>query len=134
MGAAAFRIAALALGCAACTGILADARTFEGTSWRVEAIDGRATPSAGDYHVEFRGGQISGRFGCNGWGGHYAIAGETIVASRIISTMMACPDPAGRFESEGLAVLRQPMRWTSVRDEKLTLSNGAGSISLQLER
>ena len=130
MGAAGFRAAALALACTACTSVLADARTFDGTSWRVAAIDGRPTPKSGDYRIDFRKGQIGGRFGCNSWGGPYVMAGETILASRIIATQMACGDPAGTFESQGFAVLRQPMR-LSWAGETLTLSNGAGSIRLE---
>jgi heat shock protein HslJ len=130
MAAAAFRTAALALVCAACTSIEADARTFDGTRWHVTAIDGRATPATGDYHVEFKAGEISGRFGCNGWGGSYAVSGETMTAGNVMSTMMACGDPAMTFESEGLAVLRQPMHWSWIAAQKLTLSNGAGSIEM----
>jgi heat shock protein HslJ len=130
MAAAVFRPAVLALACAACTSVVADARTFEGTSWRVTAIDGQPTPAAGDYRIEFRNGEIGGRFGCNSWGGHYAVAGETIVASQVIATQMGCGDPAGTFESEGFAILRQPMHLTWA-GEKLTLSNSAGSIGLE---
>ncbi|MGE5563785.1 MAG: META domain-containing protein [Bacillota bacterium] len=131
MGAAAFRAAALALACAACTSVVADARTFDGTSWRVAAIDGRATPAAGDYRIEFRNGEITGRFGCNGWGGAYSVAGDTITAGRIIATQMACSDPAASFESEGFAILRQPMHLAWAAGETLTLANGAGSIRLK---
>jgi heat shock protein HslJ len=131
MGAAGFRAASLALICAACTSVVADARTFDGTRWRVAAIDDRPTPAMGEYRVEFRNGEISGRFGCNGWGGSYAVSGEMIVASRVMSTMMACSDPAGSFESAGLAVLRQPMRLRWPGGERLTLSNAAGSIELE---
>ena len=130
MAAAAFRAAAVALACAACTSIAADARTFDGTRWHVTAIDGRATPATGDYRIEFKAGEISGRFGCNGWGGAYAVNGETMTASRVMSTMMACAAPAMSFESQGLAVVRQPMRWSLATDQKLTLSNGAGSIEM----
>jgi heat shock protein HslJ len=44
---------------------------------------------------------------------------------------MACPEPAMSFESEGLAVLRQPMRLSWIAGTELTLSNGAGSIALE---
>ena len=130
MGAAGFRAALLALGCAACTSVLADARTFEGTHWHVTAVNGRSTPAAGDYRIAFHNGQMAGRFGCNGWGGAYAVSGQNIVASRVVSTLMGCPDPAATFESEGLAVLREPMRW-ALAGEKLSLSNSAGSIALE---
>ena len=129
MAAAGFRVAALALACAACTSVIADERTFDGTRWHVTAIDGRATPATGDYHVRFARDEISGRFGCNGWGGRYAIVGDIMTAGEIRSTMMACPDMS--FESSGLAVLDRPMqiRWSSGR--QLTLTNGAGSIELR---
>jgi heat shock protein HslJ len=96
----------------------------------VTAINGRSTPANGEYRLDFNGGQISGRFGCNGWSGSYSVAGDTLTAGQVRSTMMACPDPAMSFESQGLAVLQQPMRFGSTRG-KLTLSNRAGSIALE---
>jgi heat shock protein HslJ len=96
----------------------------------VTAINGRSTPANGEYRLDFNGGQISGRFGCNGWSGSYSVAGDTLTAGQVRSTMMACPDPAMSFESQGLAVLQQPMRFSSTRG-KLTLSNRAGSIALE---
>jgi heat shock protein HslJ len=131
MAAVVFRPAALALACAGCTTIAADARTFDGTGWHVTAIDGKATPATGDYHVEFKAGEISGRFGCNGWGGSYTVKGETITASQVRSTLMACPEPAMSFESQGLAILREPMRATWIAGAKLTLNNSAGSIAME---
>jgi heat shock protein HslJ len=131
MAAAVFRATALALASAACTTIAADARTFEGTRWHVTAIDGKATPATGDYRMEFNTGEISGRFGRNGWGGSYAVKGETLTASQVRSTLMACPEPAMSFESRGLAVLREPMRVTWMAGTKLTLSNSAGSIAME---
>ena len=130
MAAAGYRIIPLALACVACTSITVDARTFERTRWHVTAINGHATPAAGDYHLEFTNGQISGRFGCNGWGGNYSVSGQTVTAGQVRSTLMACAVPAMSFESQGLAVLQQPMHWTLAAN-RATLSNGAGSISLQ---
>jgi heat shock protein HslJ len=134
MAAAAFRAFALALSCVACTSVSVDGRTLEGTHWRVAAIDGRQTPADGEYRIEFSGGRISGRFGCNRWGGNYALAGETLTSSQVISTKMACQGLAMMFENQGISVLNQPARlaWTS--GQKLTLINGAGSIELELQR
>jgi len=131
MAAAAFRVTALALACGACTSIAADSRAFEGSGWRVTAIDGHATRSEGGYQVEFAGGRISGRFGCNRWSGAYAVAGETLTASQVVSTKMACPEPAMIFENKGLMVLDQPMRLAWSSERRLTLSNAAGSIALE---
>jgi len=132
MAAAGFRIAALGLLCAACTSIAADARSFEETRWHVTAISGRATPAKDGYRMEFRSGSISGRFGCNGFGGRYSVARATLVVREVRSTLMACSDPAASFESAGFAILNQPMRmrWSSSR--QMSLSNSSGSIDLTL--
>lgn len=131
MAAAGFRATALALACAACTSIAVDARTFEGTRWRVTAIDGQPTPAAGDYRVEFHGRGIGGRFGCNGFGGSYAVIGDIMTAGEVRSTMMGCPEPAAGFETRGFAVLRLPMHMEWATGRHLTLSNSAGSIELE---
>jgi heat shock protein HslJ len=132
MAAAGFRFAVLAaLLCASCTSIAADARSFEGTGWRVTAIDGRLTPAVGDYRIEFRNGGIGGRFGCNHFGGRFAVKGETLIASEIRSTLMACSDPAASFESTGFAVLNAPMRMNWSSGQRLNLSNSAGSLTLE---
>jgi heat shock protein HslJ len=115
MAAADFKLALATALLAGCTSINAANATFEGTRWHVTAINGRGTPATGDYHVEFSNGTIGGRFGCNGFGGRYAVSGELMRATEIRSTMMACSDPAG---------------W-SFSSRKLTLSNGAGSIALE---
>jgi heat shock protein HslJ len=130
MAAAGFRIAALALFCAGCTSIAADQRTFDGTTWRVTAIDGRATPHSGDYSMRFTGRELGARFGCNHVGGLYSVAGETLRATEVRSTLMGCPEPAATFEREGLAVLGSPMRMSWSSGSRLTLSNSAGSIAL----
>lgn len=121
----------LGLLCAACTSIAVDLRTFEGTRWRVASIDGRDTPSPGDYHIAFEGGRVTGRFGCNGWGGPYGVEDEALVAGEITSTMMACAEPAASLERMGFMVLREPMRWTWDGGKRVTLGNGAGSLVLE---
>ena len=132
MAAAGCRSVLIALLCGACTSVAPDVRTFEKTRWRVVAVNGQATPAAGDYQIAFENGEVGGRFGCNQFGGRYSVAGETIIVREVASTLMGCPEPAATFESAGLRVLGAPLRWTWVAGLKLTLSNEAGS--LQLER
>jgi heat shock protein HslJ len=132
MAAADYRLAVLALLCAACTSIAADARTFAGTRWHVAGINGHPTPATGNYEIAFRNRQIGGQFGCNHFGGDYRVARDVLTASAIRMTMMACSEPAMSFESWGSAVLQQPARMTWSSSRRLTLSNAAGSIDLQL--
>lgn len=131
MAAAGFRIGLAGLACAACTSIAADARTFDSTRWHVTAINGHATPATGDYRIEFNDGGIGGRFGCNAFGGRYAIVGDLMTSGEIRSTLMGCSDPAASFERQGFAVLHLPMRMIWRPGHRLTLGNGAGTITLE---
>ena len=132
MAAAGSKAALLALACAACTSIAADARTFENTHWRVTAVNGRATPANGDYSLSFEGGRIGARFGCNSIGGRYRVIGDALAVSQLVSTMMACGEPADSFEHSGSAILNSRMRMYWSSSQRLTLSNGGGSIALEL--
>jgi heat shock protein HslJ len=132
VAAAGFKLAFAALACAACTSIAADARTFEGTEWRVTAINGSPTPQTDNYRVNFRNGQFGGRFGCNSFGGAYQLRSSSILSvGPVAVTEMACEGPGMAFENSGFAVLRDPLQinWTSARH--LTLSNANGSIQLE---
>lgn len=122
---------AAALLAAACTSVNSTSATFEGTRWQVTAINGQATPHNGEYRLQFEAGRVGGAFGCNQFGGTYRVQGDVMVASNVASTLMGCPEPAGTFERNGLAVLGQPMRLTWHSDRQLTLSNAAGSIALE---
>jgi heat shock protein HslJ len=136
MAAAGFRTTALALACAACTSIAIDARTFEGTRWRVTAVNGRATPSLGRFRVEFRRDSFAARFGCNTASGSYSIEGTLVRPGLVAITQMSCietrpaPVPIMTWEKWGSSVISRPMRmdWRSGRH--LVLSNAAGSIEL----
>jgi len=124
-------VAALALIAAGCTSINADARTFENTRWRVSAINGQATPAAGNYVIRFADGQVGGQVGCNHFGGPYRIAGQVMTVGEVASTLMGCPEPAATFETQTFSVLRQPVRLSWSSDRRLTLSNAAGSLALE---
>ena len=124
-------LAALAAVAAACTSVNPAAATFEGTSWRVAAIDGQPVPASDMYRIEFSGGRIGGRFGCNQFGGDYRIRDERMIVGDIASTLIGCPEPAATHERQGFAVLGQPMRMNWESGTRVTLDNGAGSIALE---
>ena len=124
-------IALAALLLSACASVTANPATLEGTNWRVTAIDRQATPAAGNYSMQFAGGNLGARFGCNSIGGRYSAVGTTLTATEVRSTLMGCPEPSATFEREGLAVLNQPMRMSWSSGMRLTLSNAAGAIALK---
>jgi heat shock protein HslJ len=132
--AAVIRTAALAAAaalCAGCTAIDLAPHTLAGTSWRVVAVNGAATPTAGDYSMRFgSASRFGARFGCNHMGGEYRLTGDTLTAHNIASTLMGCPEPAATFESQGSAILQQPMRVSFASKERMSLSNDVGTIAL----
>ena len=121
-------LAAVLAGCA--TSEAPVTPVLEGSAWQVTSIDGEATPRTDMYRMEFMGGRASGRFGCNRFSGPYSSTGSTLALGPTISTKMGCPEPAGRHESEGLAVLQQEAQ-LSWAGNQLILSNASGSISLE---
>ena len=104
---------------------------LSGTSWRVVAVNGRATPAEGDYALRFdRRGGLGARFGCNSMGGRYRLLGDVLSVSDLASTLMGCPDPAAAFERDGAAVLSLPMRISFTSSDRMGLGNAKGSITL----
>ena len=102
-----------------------------GTKWHIVSVNGRQTPTKGDYSVRFGADSTFGaRFGCNAMGGDFRIAGGTLTVEHLISTLMACGEPAAGFESQGSAVLQLPMQVAFASNGRMNLSNSAGSIAL----
>ncbi len=93
-------------------------------------MNGHPTPAVGDYSVRFEQGRIGARFGCNSMGGQYRLAADVLTVGDLAQTLMGCSEPAATFESQGAAVLGQPMRIAFASDERMFLSNTAGSIAL----
>lgn len=121
-------LAAIAAACAPVAAPpLAD---LSGTKWRVVQVNGRPTPATGDYSMTFEGDRLGARFGCNHMGGRYRLAVDVLSVSDLAQTLMGCPEPSSSFESQGAAVLGQPMRMAFSSNERLFLSNASGSIAL----
>ena len=101
-----------------------------GTNWRVVGVNGRTTPAEGQYFVQFEGDRISAKFGCNGMSGSFSQSGNVVTAGPLATTRMACPEPAMSFETQGGAILGQPVTVSSSGDVT-TLSNSVGRIDLR---
>lgn len=104
----------------------AGAFNLANTNWRVAAINGQPTPMSG-YYFNFMPDRLSGKLGCNSLGGTYSVSGATLTAGALMMTRMACPD--GNFETQGAAILAQPMTLMENGDH-LTLTNRVGTIEL----
>jgi heat shock protein HslJ len=124
-------IAAVAAACAPLAAPVAPPLAdIAGTRCRVVQVNGRATPATGDYSLSFEAGRLVARFGCNHIGGRYSQTADIVSVSDLAQTLMGCPEPSNSFESQGAAVLGAPMRIAFSSNERLFLSNPAGSIAL----
>lgn len=99
------------------------------TDWRVVAVNGRATPQAGEFFMNFEQTRFGSKFGCNGMGADYVQRGNIIDAGPVIGTKMACPDMSYEIQAHG--VLERDMVATWSGPTMLRLSNDAGSIDLR---
>ena len=99
-----------------------------GTNWRVAAVNGRPTPAAGEFYMQFEQSRVGAKFGCNGMGAEYTHTGDVLDLGPVMATRMACPDMS--FENQGGAILNQPMTMTWNGGDSVTLSNNAGRIEL----
>jgi heat shock protein HslJ len=102
--------------------------TLEGTLWQVaSAVEAKGTlgpvPDGVVATARFAEGRVSGSGGCNRYTAAYILDGRALSVGLIASTMMACPDPAGAFESGFLAVLATTASWEVV-DRSLILRDG----------
>jgi uncharacterized membrane protein/heat shock protein HslJ len=109
-----------------------DGPTLDRTRWLVLAINGQQVPRDYNYWMEFDGGRLNAKFGCNSIGAGYTQSGSTIDAGAVMSTRMACA--GSNWEHEGLAVIDQPMQVSAQGPERITLTSSAGSIELLRRR
>ena len=125
---------ALVLAVAACGTLPGQATNLANSEWRVSAINGRATPAGPvAYSMTFERQRLGARFGCNSIGGTYRATASMFTTDALVMTEMACSEPAASFESQGAAILMQPMT-IGRSGARMTLSNQVGSIDLVRNR
>ena len=118
-----------ALACAPGAGIAADVDPFNGSNWRVAAINGEATPSS--YSISFGGGEVTGRLGCNDFGGKLKVNEASLNISQLRATSRTCGGKAEEFEGAGFAVLSQPLSMEWANRDRLTIGSSLGTMTLE---
>ena len=99
---------------------------LRGGTWVVESIDGAPSiPSAMPTIVFGDSGSVSGSASCNSYSGAYALTGEGLTVSRLLSTRKACPPPLMQQEDAFLARLREVLRFERPPGGTLVLHTGA---------
>lgn len=81
-------------------------------SWRLASLGSKDVPGSIATTLAIAAdGKVSGRGGCNGFGGSATLKGRTIRFSRMVSTMMACAPDAMAQERSFLDGLAKVRRW-----------------------
>lgn len=105
-------------------------------SWRLASLGGKDVPASVTTTLEIAAdGKVSGRGGCNGFGGNVALKSRTIRFSRMVSTMMACSPDAMAQERCFLDGLGKVRHWDIHRGSGLlALLDGRGRPVMVLTR
>jgi len=126
-------VVALGLAGVSCAGNAADTYPFEGSIWRVASINGESPPTSKNT-ISFGGNQVTGRFGCNDFGGRLVASESTLIIDGLRATSRVCGDDAAMFEGTGFAVLSQPLKMFWANRDQLTLASSEGSMTLERMR
>ena len=105
-------------------------------SWRLASLGGKDVPASINTTLEIAAdGKVSGRGGCNGFGGTATIQGRVIRFSRMVSTMMACVSDVMAQERSFLDGLAKVRRWDIHRGSGLlALLDSRGRAVMTLAR
>lgn len=120
---------------AASAGVASVSTNLVGSQWRFVEVEGVPVPPDVRTILRLRDGRASGRAGCNSFGAAWELmpAGR-IRFSQLMSTKMACLEPAGAMQVEHgvVAALRHAAR-VEHEGERLVLLDAAGKRLAALE-
>jgi heat shock protein HslJ len=107
-------------------------------TWRLVSYGSpeNLAPAAADVDTSIafgEDGKINGNVGCNGFGGDYAVEGNTITFGSIVSTLMFCEGPVGVQETTTLNVLAESVTFV-MEGDTVTLTSADGSEVIVLAR
>ena len=110
------------------------AQTIEGRVWAAEAIGGKDVVDGTKVTLKIEGGRVSGKAGCNSYGGPVEINGDRIKFGSLFSTKMACMG-GGVMEQEMryLNLLQGATRGELRSDGALVITSSGGVVEFRPE-
>lgn len=106
-----------------------------GGTWVAEDIDGKGVIDNAQSTLIFGdAGKVSGRGGCNQYGGTVELKGASLIVSQLVSTKMACPPALMDQETRFLAALQAARTYKMSEENKLVLSDATGTPRLRFSR
>lgn len=108
----------------------ASADPLDGSKWALQSYGpaGQPKQAAGQATAEFAGGKISGNSTCNSFSGSYTASGTSLKLGELISTMMACADPALMQQESDYVNALGTTRGFVLAGDQLTLSYDGGEL------
>lgn len=107
--------------------VFAPLLNLAGTAWQLTSINNEAAESATPVTIQFEeDGSVVGFGGCNQYGSRYTLTGNQISFEPIVSTRMACADPAMAAETAYFAAL-QAAAQVELSNDTLTLITAEGT-------
>jgi putative lipoprotein len=106
-----------------------------GSTWLAEDIDGKGVIDNAQSTLVFgTDGRVSGRAGCNQYGGSVTLNGASLIVDQVFSTKMACTAPALMDQETRFLEALQATRSYRMDGTKLVLLDGAGTPRLRFDR
>ncbi|MGB3697964.1 MAG: META domain-containing protein [Gordonia sp. (in: high G+C Gram-positive bacteria)] len=128
--AAAALVAITAAGCADDgSGAPTDPARLVGKTYLSQQVDGEPIPGGGPLEVSFLPGSLAATAGCNRHSGAVRFDGDTMTAGQLVSTMMACAQPADGADRWLSDLFGAPLTW-QLDGTTLTLSRGSLRVKL----
>lgn len=106
---------------------------LDGTSWQLEAIDGKAVLADSQITAQFQEGQIAGSAGVNNYFAGYEIAEDSLSIGPAGSTMMMGPEDLMDQETAFLSAL-QSVKSFRVDGDTLTLVTEGGVLTFAADK
>lgn len=102
------------------------AAAVQGTVWTLDELAGESIADGVEVTLEYDGERIAGTGGCNQYNGEATFAdGVVTIGAEIISTRMACQDPAAEVEFRYLEALPRAAGFV-VEEDTLRIDDGEG--------
>src|SRR5688572_24983584 len=106
-----------------------------GSTWVAEDIDGKGVIDNAQSTLIFgTDGRVSGRAGCNQYGGSVTLNGASMILDQVFSTKMACTALALMDQETRFLEALQATRSYRMEGPKLVLVDGSGKPRLRFDR
>jgi putative lipoprotein len=126
-----FLTAFFVAGCAVTTRVAT--MDLPGSTWELVAIDGEALAGDAVPTLAFdEQGAVSGSTGCNTFNGEVAIDGNALSFGPLVTTRMACADPAANAQEEAFLSAMEGVSGYTVDDQGRLVLQGGPELTFEV--